>query len=486
MKGLKDLQSLRSVSSATIGQGLNFLAMLLPVFAQRGDQLAYLLVPLSLATVLHKVGFLCFNVRYLGIRREQEGIATATSFWGLVGATVVMMALAGVIALWSSRWAIVALAASFLIISHGLYFMAVTILIAENKLGAYGTGRLIYGVLNIGLTAAAVYLVPSRAGLIYVAFVLTSVIGVWMLSRADNKVHGFVTSHSRQAFGPEGIAYVKESSPVVGSTVVAEMGFQINGFFTPLMGHLQEMWAIVVRIAGGFATVGSQVLAPVFESKVSFALRNSQLDEAFVWVKRSQLAGIGFALATGLFQTLLIYVLYGGEYSWLIIVSGSLYSAAFLSSTVPGKMPFLMGRNKTILVWSLLRVGCHIPLFAMRDEKLFIAVCAVQLIFAIWLIGITYLPPKRSQVDAAAQVSEEEDEAAEQVTDGVSGSALTAPPAGTQSRADGNGDENAPTNLSAALKATPAPEVVWERTLPPFATRDGVNAPQNQRRDRRD
>lgn len=396
MKQSKLNQALQSVGSATIGQGLNFIAMLLPVFLQRGDQLAYLLVPLSIAIVAHKVGFLCFHVKYLAVSRDEEAIATATSFLGLVATTAIVFACSAALLPWSSYWAVVGFSAGLLVFSHGLYFMAVTILIAENKLAEYGTGRLLYGVVNIILTSLVVCLLPSRGGLVLAALALTLLVGLWMLSKADNKILGFVASHYRRAVGAEGRAFARSCVPLVGSTFVAEMGFQINGFFTPLMGQLQELWAIVVRVTGGFATVGSQVLAPVFETKVSEALRASNLSDAHMWVKRSQMAGLVFAAATGLFQCGILYYFYGSEFGWVILASGGIYAAAFLSSTVPGKMPFLMQRDKIIFVWSVIRVAFHIPLFALAEGRLLVALAAVQFLFAVWLIFITLMPPKSS------------------------------------------------------------------------------------------
>lgn len=56
---------LKNMGVATIGQGFNFLAMLLPVFGKEASQLAYLMFPLSLSLVLFKLGSLSFHVRTL-------------------------------------------------------------------------------------------------------------------------------------------------------------------------------------------------------------------------------------------------------------------------------------------------------------------------------------------------------------------------------------------------------------------------------------
>lgn len=74
---------LLSVFWSLAGQGLNFLAMLLPVLLKSGEQLAYLLLPLSAAAVLRIVFTAAFHVRYLTIDAEDRIVARNLASFGL-------------------------------------------------------------------------------------------------------------------------------------------------------------------------------------------------------------------------------------------------------------------------------------------------------------------------------------------------------------------------------------------------------------------
>ena len=58
-----------------MGQGLNFAAMLLPVVLKSGDQLAFLMLPLSTAALLRVALSAAFHVRYLTVPTEERRIA---------------------------------------------------------------------------------------------------------------------------------------------------------------------------------------------------------------------------------------------------------------------------------------------------------------------------------------------------------------------------------------------------------------------------
>lgn len=391
--------SLRTVGLATLGQGLNFLAMMMPVFGHQAGQIAVLLFPLSLAAISFRLGTVGFQVRYLTVSNGEKDMSIAVSFILLLATSILLVALAAGAHVVFPQAGDILFFASLLCFTHGIYYMGVTVLIEEKKDTAYGRGRFFYGVLNLISTSIVVFVFPFREGLILATMLVTLSAGCWMLTAADATVFGAVRSSRARisrAIGP----YIRDSRVVVGSLLVSEAGFQVQGLVTPLMGPLQELWAVVARLSGGFGTVGHQVLAPLFEMRVAEEMRNRRLKSAHRWAVTGQSLSLAFALIASIVQSLVVYFFLGRNgYSFNELVLTAVYTFALLSNSACSKIPYLLKHDQWMMRWALLRLALTAPLFLLSGANLLLAITVLQLGVSALLILLTVLSPSASKND---------------------------------------------------------------------------------------
>ncbi|WP_155895137.1 hypothetical protein [Corynebacterium vitaeruminis] len=382
---------LKNMGVATIGQGFNFLAMLLPVFGKEASQLAYLMFPLSLSLVLFKLGSLSFHVRYLILRVNQRHIGTAVSLSGLIFLSALTSILGAVIANWSSYWGMLLVWGGLLTFSHGLYYMSVAVVITEQREAFYGKVRFAYGLINFVLTAAVVWLVPFQAGLVVVTFLNTILTGMWMMSRCENSLVGSLRGAIPQVFGKEGSRYARESWRTTSAVLVSDIGLQIQGFLTPLMGAYQELWAIVVRLSGGFGTLGQQIIAPVFEIRIAEAIRGKAFSRAGAWAFKAQLTGISLAIAVIPIQiaSIVFATSQSVPQQTLAITMISIYTLGLVSSSVSMKSPYILGHERGMLWWSFLRVGLLLPMLLLHEMTLLLFISVTQLLLGALLLPLS-------------------------------------------------------------------------------------------------
>uniref|UniRef100_UPI003B3B9735 hypothetical protein n=1 Tax=Corynebacterium sp. TaxID=1720 RepID=UPI003B3B9735 len=260
---------------ALFGQGLNFLAMLLPVVGQETGQLAYLMLPLALATVLSRTSVLGFHSRYLTLAGPLQRTATSVSLGTLVLTTLCCTGVAGVLAATgTTAAAVVAGWTALLVLTNGIYVMAVAVATQEQRMDVYSTARLVYGIVNVLVTVGVVFVVPFQAGLVAAAVVNPLVGATLILTRTRNRLVTVFVGDLPRILDRDHRAYLAVSSRATGATLVSECGFQIQGFLTPFLGQHQEIWAVVVRLTGGFGSLAQQVIAPSLEARGAAALRD--------------------------------------------------------------------------------------------------------------------------------------------------------------------------------------------------------------------
>lgn len=382
---------LKNMGVAMFGQGLNFIAMLLPVLGKEAGQLAYLMFPLALAALLFKIGSLSFHVRYLTLNEAKREIGTAVSMMGLVVVSILTAAMGAVVWVWSPHWGQVLVWSGLLTFSHGLYYMAVAVVIAEKREAFYGRVRLVYGILNFLLTAIAVWVLPVQAGLIVVAFLITFVTGMWMVLRCYNNLFAPLWRSGGHCFHAQGRQYVRESTRTTSAVFISDIGFQIQGFLTPLMGSYQQVWAIVVRLSGGFGTIGQTIIAPFFETKMAAAIRDEDFPMAESTALKAQMTGIALALATIPIQIGAIIFAVDGpiEDASLVYIFISIYAFGLLASSTNIKAPYILGHEKAMVAWSIVRFITVLPLLLTQGLTLLALVSGVQIAVAIALVPLS-------------------------------------------------------------------------------------------------
>ncbi|MEJ4113201.1 hypothetical protein ACGE24_06250 [Corynebacterium kroppenstedtii] len=394
------LQRVRTLNSrfgpALVGQGLNFAAMLLPVVAKQPGMVAYMLFPVSLGMIVSRSMSLSYHSVYLQLPDNRLSLSTAASgFMALVGTG--LLGVVGVALLWiHPAWAARVLWAMVATVSITLYNMYVAITIREDRMGVYSRVRFIYGVVNIVATGGVVFVFPVREGLIYVAALNYVCAAVLLARAADQQVWSAIRREwsSLVAF-PSVLAaplrsYIRENKAATSGAFFADIGFQIQGMVTPMLGAYANTWAIVVRLYGGFLTLAQQVVAPSFEAPASKAIRQGDPDGYRVHVRRAAIVAGVLGAGTAVVQYGAI-VWNDGSY-WAagyipLFVALSLYVTAGVVSAMLTKYPVVVGRQRGYMVWT----GCR-ALFFVLVPLFFRGGPVVYLFCVIMTVSIVALP----------------------------------------------------------------------------------------------
>lgn len=374
------------MGGALVGQGLNFVAMLLPIVGQETGQLAYLMLPLALATVLSRTSILGFHSRYLTVPEDRRRAATSVSFGTLTGAAVLCGLVAVILQLTVPHDGSGAVAGwtAFLVITNGLYFMSVAVATQEQRMDVYSTARLWYGIVNIILTSVVVFIVPFQAGLIVVAGVNPLVGTILILSRTRNRIISEVRHDGRALFDNGHRRYLTGSLRATGATFLSECGFQIQGFLTPFLGQYQEAWAVVVRLTGGFGTLAQQVIAPSFEARIAAAIRVGDRTATARWCRICAAGGIVLGVACAVVQAgALVFSLHGDpSLTTMMLVLTSVYCVASLSTNLSVKIPLMKNHDRAFLAWSAGRLLLLVCLLATSGGVLLTGIVVVQTVAA--------------------------------------------------------------------------------------------------------
>lgn len=380
------------MGGALFGQGLNFLAMLLPIIGGETGQLAYLMLPLALATVLARTSILAFHSRYLTVPDGRTRTATSVSATTLLLTTLVCL-LVGVAA---APLRDVALWTALLTVTNGLYLMAVAVATREQRMDVYSTARLAFGVTNIAVTALVVFVVPFHAGLILAAAVNAAVGTVLILARTRNRIIPPVLGDAPRLLDHDHRLYLADSTRPAGGVLLAETGFQFQAFITPFLGPYQELWAVVVRLTGGFGTLAQQIIAPPCEAKMAECIRTRDTVGTRSWCRKVLLIGVALGVGGAVVQTgAVLFSLSGDDAvaSWSVLTVG-VYCLFWIPSAMCGKVPLMKGLARPYLMWSVSRLVLLLPLLFLRDGALFLAVVVVMSLTSLALMWLSTRPSR--------------------------------------------------------------------------------------------
>lgn len=383
------------MGGALFGQGLNFLAMLLPIVGGETGQLAYLMLPLALATVLSRTSILGFHSRYLTVPGERTRTATAVSAASLSVTTLLCLLVGAAVAPVRD----VALWTGLLVVTNGLYLMAVAVATREQRIDVYSTARLAFGITNIIITSLVVFVVPFQAGLIVAAAANPLVGTVLILTRTQNRILPPTVSDLPRMLDREHRFYLAGSGRATGGVLLAEVGFQFQGFITPFLGQYQEIWAVVVRLTGGFGTLVQQIIAPPCEAKLAGCIRAADSEGTRAWFRKIILIGAVLGVGSAAVQTaaILLFLPDDDAVTAGSLVAVSVFCLFWMPSAMCGKIPLMKGLTRPYLAWSVTRLVFLLPLLLLRDGNLFVAVIAVMSVTSVIIIWISARPATVNQ-----------------------------------------------------------------------------------------
>lgn len=372
------------------GQGLNFLAMLLPIIGGETGQLAHLMLPLALATVLSRTSVLGFHSRYLTVPDGRTRTATAVSAASLSVATLLCLAVGAAVAPVRD----VALWTALLVITNGLYLMAVAVATREQRMDAYSTARLAFGVTNIVLTSLVVFVVPFQAGLIVAAAANPVVGAVLILARTRNRVLPAMLGDLPRLLDRDHRFYLAGSGRATGGILLSECGFQIQGFITPFLGQYQEIWAVVVRLTGGFGTLAQQVIAPGLEARIAAAIRDGDAATTARWCRLCALGGLVLGVLCAAVQAGALLFALGDDDSLTVgvLVLTSVYCTMSLATNLSVKIPLMKGFDRAFLAWSSGRLLLLLGLLLTSGTALLTGTVVVQTLASVAFLCVALRP----------------------------------------------------------------------------------------------
>ncbi|AGP29912.1 hypothetical protein [Corynebacterium terpenotabidum] len=392
---LNALLRFRSYGVSGFAQGLNFLAMLLPILGRETEQLAYLILPLAISGLCCRASTFAFPGRYLAIPDRLTRTASATAVLGLVLCTGILALVALVLTGRSTYWGGVFAWSALLTFTHGMYFTAIAVITRERRMDLYARARLVYGITNVVGTALVVFIIPFREGLVVVAGIITATGSLIMLTGATNRIIPAFLTDLPRILDRSHRRYVRGSLRASGAQLLTDLAFQIQGFATPFLGAYQEVWAVALRLTGGFSGLAQQLIAPPFEMHISDGARRSDNAAVRRWTLRGLLVSAMMAVVSAAVVIgAVLFAVDAGDLSFWGVATIGVFAGGSLLISLVVKVPYITGHDALYLTWSLLRPGLlGASLLLLHDFPLLVAVAATQLISAVAFLPLVLLPP---------------------------------------------------------------------------------------------
>ena len=386
-------------------QGLNFIALLLPVLFGRLDQVAILVVASAIAGISALTFTFAFSSIYPGItsakRRRNSfdasffGVATASSLIALIGAAITLI---------GAPWGLTVVWAGVLSLCQGLYLLATTVLVQQIRHRRFALTRISYAVVNVTVTLLFSVFLPTPYGLVAASAVCLTV-GTTVASWGRVAELG-----AHLAFSPlntrNTVAYARANWAATLSNLFAGLAFQSSALATGFLGPYAGPWAGVVRVSGGFAGISQQVVSPWYDMRLSAAIRiESTLQMRRVIVTT---ALFGLCLAVLAYVTVWAIFLFNAFVSSRslavgnalpVLLIGGIYMFGALVPSVCSRFLVMLGHQQPYLVWAVSKlVIVSMVLVFYRGLELLAALACLEFLAAIAYISLLVLRRKSPRI----------------------------------------------------------------------------------------
>lgn len=390
--------------SMLAAQGLNFVAMLVPVLLGRLDEVAFLVIVGAIGLISALTFSSAFPSVYPGIAQRSARIVSVVASTGVLlaaGALFVLVAVVGFLA--GAEWALVLLLSAILMLAQGAYLITTTILVQQNDLPRFAVTRSVYAVANLLGTVAALAFFSVNYSLAVSAiacFSLASIVAVFgRLRRGAFAVREAFPS-MRQLF-----TYVRSNWAATSSGLFAGLAFQSSSLATGFLGSYAGLWASVVRVSGGFASTSQQVIAPLFEMQLSLAIREGRGHELRRLMVRSTALALGLSLLA--FGAVVATLVIGGALAPAIVSDDErllvlavifAYTIGAVLPSISSKFMVMGGRQKAYFVW----VACKLALTVvavlwLRGLEMLTALSVIELVAALAYVAILVVGQTRRE-----------------------------------------------------------------------------------------
>jgi hypothetical protein len=393
------------------GQILVVLATLVPVVARQNSALTASVFCGSVAGLLLMPLLAAVPARLPGVRSDtdaQRMVATCAwvllilaGIWILVGIGHVIVFTFGDARTWSAgQWNIldVALGVLLLMIAQGAYAVVVSWSTRQADMNAIARLRITYGISAI---VAALLAVLFGDG--FFPVIVASSIGLLVSATMTVMLKPGTTRALLEAMrGVRLRAYLR----IWGSGWRLALASMANGFTAqaaalvlPALGSLAELWAIVFRVGGGFATIMQTVVAPFIEKELGAATRTHDIARFRRAASRGWAVGIAGAIAAAALGVLAVGYTHGlAQLAANLLVLGA--SAGLLFGGQIGNAPIsralsIIGWQHAQLVWDVCRlVVVGLLVLLLRGAPLLLSIGVTLFLFGIAFGLLTMRAPK--------------------------------------------------------------------------------------------
>ena len=378
--------------TALVAQGTAFLAMLVPIVAGRFDEVSALVFSSALCTVLLGASSGAVQSIYPRVATDQEAEDTlAGAVLSLLLASVLLGgALAIAATFQTSSWMFVVLTTAQFV-GQAAYIVAMAVLVRRGDFAVLARARTLYSFVLLASTLIAVWVADFRESLIAVS-ALAFLAGACAAAPARSAIASTLRALPNVTFGALR-SYWSRSWPAAMADLWDGLSSQVGGLLVPFLGAMSGAWAVGTRVAGGFSTIGFQLLAPAFEMPTAQLLRSGDVVAARRVIVRAVLAGATLALiagATGLgvMAFAVAEAGLGGDEVAMLIVGYLGYACVPLIYGVVARMLVMAGGERQKAAWGigrlLLIVAC--VFLAPRDWMLGGLAMAAVLAVAVYLL----------------------------------------------------------------------------------------------------
>lgn len=277
-----------------IGQALTFASLLMPVVAGQLDAVAMLVGVSAAGNIAAWSGSLVFVGLYPSIGRGRDarvGMGASLTSLLIVG-VIIGAATLCVHLIFSPLTGPTALVGAYTLV-QGVYFVALGTLIRQGRPQRISRFRLVYGLgLAVYTTIACSLFATFTAGLTLATILALFSSTVWC-ALSDHRRWRMLLAGAWNSTMHERKNYVRARWKAIVGGLISTLGLQGASLAVVGLGHLAAAWAVIIRVAGGFGTVGQNVLGPIVQAPLACSVRANDVPG----MRKANLTGIRFGLA---------------------------------------------------------------------------------------------------------------------------------------------------------------------------------------------
>jgi len=300
-----------------------------------------------------------------------------------------------------------------LLLAQGLYVLAIGWAVRNLTYRVIGMARLTYGVCNCATASIAVLLPHPETGLLLAA-AMTYLLAALSIVRAGGDALRIDLHRAKDASMGQVFAHVKRNCRASVTSAITAGGYQMSALALPSLGSLALGWAVCLRISGGLATSGRQLVAPAFQVNVGRVFRRQDAPGIRRQVTKSLAVALLFGIAGSL--AALVAVFWSGAMRGVpaagrtTLTLGSVtFTASMVTVSVVSTLLILMGGQSHSLRWAATKLAVvAVAVHILRQEALIIFLSAGEALFMlalVWLLlrraGVVTAVLRRTRMEVA-------------------------------------------------------------------------------------